>query len=543
MESLKFGVTLESNVADVSRRDASSLAHLETQLGTAKTALSAYQAQLSRANQLGDVAGHARYSALVAKSTAEVYQLTQGVEAATHATAGLGNEAIALGPAYAAVGAAAVGAIAAIAELGAKAIETALDVREENERLRTSFEALGYERGSGAATLEFLDRLSTQLPQSRAQLAEWTKTFQAMGVQDQGQLRRQLIATASAQAIMGDSGAAAYEKIQRRVSLAVEAHSGLKLAEKSLTALYAAGVNETDIADRMGITVQQLGASLKAGTVDAQAFGNALSDTLVAKGRDPLRAMGDELGTLKAKGLETFRHLFDDVNVEPITDALHWLIQLGDQGEPSGQAMKEGITGTLNAIARELGDAMVSAEVFFIDLETAAVRSGVTMGDVTNAIHTVGAAVREAIDFVDAFSASFQESYAWASKIGDALAPVSDFLRNPLTSLSSPLGGGVGSAPPHAQGGLVQPAPGERFASVAPGEAIVPASKLAQTVPLREVSAPQRQAVANDNGGTTLHVESLTVNVQAAGGVTNAHELSVSGLTVALERLALASGR
>jgi hypothetical protein len=55
--------------------------------------------------------------------------------------------------------------------------------------------------------------------------------------------------------------------------------------------------------------------------------------------------------------------------------------------------------------------------------------------------------------------------------------------------------------------------------------------------------APFQQQPQNDNGGRGVHVGHLEVHITAPHGVTDAKELSVVGLTIALERLQLASGR
>jgi hypothetical protein len=271
------------------------------------------------------------------------------------------------------------------------AVEMGLEVTAVNDKLTATFDALGSQGpNSGKKTLEFLDGLSKKLPQSRDQLAQWTKQYEALGITDFGELRQQITATASAQAILGDQGAETYTNLTKKVQEAVEAHHGLKLSEKTLTQLYSAGVNVTDVADRMGISTKKLTAGLKAGTVDAQAFGNALSDTLIEKGKKPLEAMGDELSTLKQKGLETLNHLFDGIDPKPLTDAIKSVIDLGDQGEPSGQALKKGVTSGVNAIIRALGAGITKAEIFFLRLELRALELELKLKPVIRFLERIG---------------------------------------------------------------------------------------------------------------------------------------------------------
>ena len=166
-------------------------------------------------------------------------------------------------------------------------VEQAMEATEVNKRLSATFEALGAQGpGSGGKTLAFLNDLSSKLPQSRAQLAEWAKAYEAMGVTDLGELRGQIKATASAQAIMGDEGASAYQHIAERIRVAVEEHKGLKLADKQLKTLYQSGLNVTEVAAAMGLsTAQALAAQLKAGTVDAAKFGAVLQKRLSPRAR------------------------------------------------------------------------------------------------------------------------------------------------------------------------------------------------------------------------------------------------------------------
>jgi hypothetical protein len=275
-------------------------------------------------------------------------------------------------------------------------VEMALEVTSVNEKLEATFDALGYDGPeSGKKTITMLNELAGTLPQSRDQLAQWTKQFEALGVTDLDELRNQLKATASAQAIMGDVGAQAYTTITKKVQEAIEAHHGLKLSEKSLTALYNAGVNVTDISDKLGITTAQLAAQLKKGTLDAESFGNALETTLIEKGKKPLEAMENELGVLKTKGLETLNHLFDDIDTKPLTDAIKSVIQLGDQGEPSGQVLKDGVTAGINGVIRAIGHGITEAEIFFLKLEVYALELELKLKPIVNLLERMGVLSKE----------------------------------------------------------------------------------------------------------------------------------------------------
>jgi hypothetical protein len=148
---------------------------------------------------------------------------------------------------------------------------------------------------------------------------------------------------------------------------------------------------------------------------------------------------------------------------------------------------------------------------------------------------------------------------------------------------------GKSTAPAHAEGGMVhRPANGEFFASVAPGEMILPARTVASIgagggiggrigggagfgggigmgggvgmgagfgmAPMRQIRGMgigregrelmRDMAPANGNGGGHgVHIEKLDLTIQAPNGVTDATSVSATGLALALERQQLASGR
>ena len=319
MDQLKFGITLEDGVSKEAGKAAEALRGLETGLRGTKEAATVGTVGVEK---IATGAHHAGES--IHGMSAEAKEAKGVIEGFAE---GLGE----LSPTLTAVrlGAAAVGfvladlaveAVKSGAEIVKSLVETALEVGEVNDKLEATFEALGKGPGAGKATLTFLNDLAKELPQSREQLAEWTKQFQAIGITDLTQLRGEITAVASAQAIMGDQGAQAYEMIRKRVAAAVEAHQPLKLETRSLQQLYAAGINFNDVAMHMGVSAAVLGAQLKAGTVDAAKFGDALKDSLTEKGKGPLEAMGNELGTLGKKAKETFDHLFDDIDTSSITD-------------------------------------------------------------------------------------------------------------------------------------------------------------------------------------------------------------------------------
>lgn len=472
-------------------------------------------------------------------------ELGEAIRGATEAASGLAQTLDLLYPGLGQVTAAAVRTAGAVGELAAGLVDTALEVTEFNERTEATFEALGEGPGAGKATLGFLNEMATQLPQSRKQLAEWTEQFEAMGETDLGALKDDIMATASAQAIMGDKGATTYQELTKRVNVAIEAHSGLKLAERSLKQLYDAGINVTDVAGRMGVSVTTLKAQLKSGTADAEKFGEAMRASLLEKGEKPLEAMGNKLGTLKTKLSETIGHLFDDVDTSPILDAIKSVIDLGDQGEPSGQQLKAGITGGLNAIIKGIGEVVHEGELMFLDLEIGWLKNKTTIMSVVHNVEDVAGAFLKVAGAVGSVVGAIGGA---GSKVTDFIGKLSFMGENAQLDYEAKARAGQGPAalPAHASGGLVtgisggiatvRPAPGEGLASIGPGERIIPRDAYARA------PAMMAAAASNDNSrSNVVHIEHI--HIEAPAGVTHAEQLTVTGLTIALERMQLMAGR
>jgi hypothetical protein len=537
---LNFVLSLEDRFSPATKASSKALKELQNELTASKSKLSLYQQQLSHSKQLGDVEGYRKYSKLVEDARKETFRLGEAMVSGQGASTGFLESIAALPPIVgqlaAAVGVASIAIAAGFTAVVAEGVNTALEVSEVNERLTATFNALGSQGPeSGKKTLAMLDKLASTLPQTREQLAEWVKTYEAMGVTDLSEIRSELRATASAQAIMGNEGAEAYTTLRRKVQEAIEAHHGLKTSEKSLQALYKAGVDVTKIASAMELSTDQLVKGLKAGTINAQQFGDALRNTLIQEGKEPLKAMGNELGVLEKKAGEAFGHLFDGIDTSPITDAIKGLIDLGNQANPSGKALKAGIGEGIQGVIDWLGKMGHEAKIMFLELELFAVKNKHTIKDIENAFKLAGDAVLGVVHGMEQLV-----DLAGKVHLRDVLGSVA-----PLAGVAVSAADAV-RAPGHAEGGMVhRPAAGEFFASVAPGEMILPQRQA------RELAGPsweQRglggaafQPSASASGG--VRIDHLELTIQAPQGVTDAHAISATGLSLALERYQLGSGR
>ena len=240
------------------------------------------------------------------------------------------------------------GIVLGLAEKGA---ELALEASEATEKMSTMFEALGGGAVKGDQVIDMLDNMSSAVGMTRTQLAPLAKQFMAMGIRDLPALQKALTASASATALMGESGGQAFTNLTKKITEAQEAGTGLKLSSKALGAQLAnMGLDLNDVAAAMGTTAPELGKALKAGTVDAKKFGDALQDALIKKGAGPLEQMSNSMDYLKAQFKENISKMFEDVDTKPFLAALKDLGSIFNTNTASGKTMKIAITAVFNAI-------------------------------------------------------------------------------------------------------------------------------------------------------------------------------------------------
>jgi hypothetical protein len=283
-----------------------------------------------------------------------------------------------------------VGGIAiGIVEKGA---ELALEASEATEKMSAMFEALGGGKVAGDQVIDMLDNLSSQVGLTRTQLAPLAKEFMAMGVRDLPALQKQLTAAASAQALMGEEGGAAYVNLSKKIQNAIEAGGKLKLSSKALgSQLSAVGLDLDDVAAAMGTTGPKLAAALKSGTVDAQKFGDAMQKALIDKGAGPLAKMASSFDFLKASFMENISKLFEDVDVTPFTDALKNLVGIFSQNTASGKTLKTVITGFFNAVFKAAAFVIPYIKKAFYELIIAGLKIYIALKPITKWFEESGA--------------------------------------------------------------------------------------------------------------------------------------------------------
>lgn len=261
---------------------------------------------------------------------------------------------------------AALGAAAgAVVLAGAK---FTLEAVQEKQAAQNMFRAMAGGKEAGDQLFDMMENLSKELPQTKDKLTAWSKEFTAMGVLDQSALQNQLRATASAAALMGDSGAEAFTSLSRKIQEAMLSTGKIKLGEKQLAGFAAMGVNVADVADAMNMSVKDLSEGLKKGTVDATKFNDALTGALIEKGAGPLGKMFGKMETIIAKFKEAIGDMFEDVDIEPFVGAMRSLLEIFDQSTTTGQMLKSVFSGFFTSFFVWTGKAITSAKHFFLDM-------------------------------------------------------------------------------------------------------------------------------------------------------------------------------
>src|SRR5580693_7246181 len=375
---------------------AASVTKLQTELKAARSELSGFQSQLSRANSLGNIAGHNHYSVVAQQARQKVYDLTQAAEAQGKAVDVAG---FAFGP-YVAGAKIAIGTVTALTgSLLALSYAAIRAANSEQTFQRNSRQILGGGK-EGDEAFGLIETLSKRLPQSRRELVNWTNELQDAGITSVGVIRRGIQALSSAEAL-GPGGAAPLLNILRRVQESIQTTGKIKLADGKIAGLAKTGANVEDVAKELGISALILEQRLKAGTQDAGAFGNALLESINKKGRGPIKSMMSDLDSLATKGLDVFSRLFGnpDLTLQPLADSLQEVFSLLDQSEQSGKDLAKGITAGTNGIVKGFASIVDRVTITYLEVSTFALNADTalmplekTLGRIWKILSAIGGA-------------------------------------------------------------------------------------------------------------------------------------------------------
>ncbi len=257
-----------------------------------------------------------------------------------------------------------VGLTAGLVVAGAK---FAVFASQSKQAMISSFDAMGGGIVTGIELDDMLSSLSDRLGITKDQLVPLTQAFLQMGVTSVDALENLTAAAMSAEAIT-KGGAAAFTDLQKKIQLAVETGQGFKLGEKQLLNLRAAGIGVSDMAVKMGMTTDALTASLKAGTVDAKAFGEAMTEAVTKKGAGPLLRMSASFEAVRARFDQAIGDMFEDIDVGPFMAQVKSLFSIFDASTESGKAMKAGIGGFFKEVFETATKVVPVVRNFLLDM-------------------------------------------------------------------------------------------------------------------------------------------------------------------------------
>ena len=248
---------------------------------------------------------------------------------------------------------------------------TAVEAREAATAL---FDAMGDGLSTGREVIGMMDRLERLTGMTRAQMVPLAREFESMGIVAVPNLREALVAASSATRLVGESGGAAFTNMMARIQEAKEGAGGLLKLRTAGNPFRQMGVDIDDVGAKMGITGQQLGAMLKAGTADAQRFGDALQVAIIDKGRGPMERFAVSFTAIAGRMREYAGRLFENINLEPMLGQLSDFVELFSQAKVSGQALQWAITEMANTMLGG-GGAIHSLKDAFIQFEIAALKA------------------------------------------------------------------------------------------------------------------------------------------------------------------------
>ncbi len=273
-----------------------------------------------------------------------------------------------LGQVAAAVVSVVGGIVGSFASITTSLVKFSIASTEAKTASLAQWDALGAGLVTGEEIDGMLDKLRDSTGMTKDSLGPLTTEFLRMGITGTAALEDLTIAAAGAEAIV-KGGGAAFAQLFQKVDAA--AQSGQKLTmpfTKLQKSLIGAGLNIGDLAKQMGITEAALTSGLKAGTIDAQKFGDAMTDAATKKGAGPLATLANSAANLGKLLEEYLGDMFEDLgkDVAPFMGAVKEAFAVLGQASPLGQSIKATVGDAMHRIFATLTELVpVAREAFW----------------------------------------------------------------------------------------------------------------------------------------------------------------------------------
>ncbi len=581
-EGLDFGVTLSDQMSPAAGTASKSLGDLTKSITETKKELGLFQQQLALSKQIGDVDGYRKYTAAIDDHRKKLFGLNEALPGAKRSESEFAStieESVTSHLSLASALKTVIGLEVAFAgALGAAAIAGSLFAIEQTQdklAVIATFDALSSGVETGRELEDSFSNLSDKIGIAKSELIPLAQSFMAMGIEGEDALKKVTLAAESAKALNGDKAAQSFENLTRKIQTAVETGNGLKIPAKGLGSLLQMGIKVDDVAQKMGVSAHDLSAQLKAGSVNAAAFGDALQDSLITKGEKPLALMQTRLGNIKKMLEQHVGDLFEDMDnsVQPFAASLVQLESLFSQNTASGEALKGAVGGAFSFIIDKANESIEPIEIFFLNTIIMSQRAYITILEHWTAVKvgfysvagSIGAVVDQftllaspmttAVNLALKFSSALGAADALAGKVasGAAGSNVASGLANGILDGKTDVvdaGKGLGDA---AVGGVTTSLGIKSPSTVMFDQGQYTGQGMAlgmesETPRVSEAAGKISAAAASGGGGASGDggggpmFGSITINVNAPDGATTAMELTETAVAALFERFALQWG-
>lgn len=376
----EFSINLKDNVSEAAARMGSEVSSFAQKLqgvkgavsGTteklaaSKTAMQSFSAGLEKTiSGMRMVTGEVvRFGKSIASGdfSAAITQLTsriaEGLQKLDAVAPGLGSALSQMVPIFGGIISWGVGAVKSIFALG-------IEASTAKERTLRFYEALADGHATGEQVAGMIGKLANKIGWTSGQLKPLAKELMIMGHRDLPDLRRELVAAASAQALLGEGAADAYVDFARTLNAFAETGGKVQMGAKALErSLGNIGLSITDVAKKFKMSGEEFTAALKRGEIGAKEMGDAVRDGVTKKGQPALAAFRDSLDGIKNRIPNLLNKLFQNVNPKPLLHALSDIVEVFSRALNVGG----GLTNTMNGLFEFAGKAVKWLTLAFLDV-------------------------------------------------------------------------------------------------------------------------------------------------------------------------------
>jgi hypothetical protein len=312
----------------------------------------------------------------------------------------------------------------------------------------------------------------------------------------------------------------------------------IKLSELAKT-----GTNVDEVAGKMGISAAELSAQMKAGTLDAGKFGQALNASLIEKGKPAIDQANNSLEAMQAHFKQSIGDLFEFTEADKaardsqgkLNASLRDAMGLFDANSASGKAMHEAIMGVYEVTTDLATKAMPYLKHGFQEVEIGGLKLYIAvkplikqLGDLNDKVDFGGSTAfafstsfdmvvgslsffagiaTDVIAKINSIIDTIQSLVATARAAGTAVSDMGNSLSNAL-----PGGGGSGKG----GGGGVLNAVASNLPHFADG-GVVPGPSGAPTLAVVHGGETVTPAGGSGGGGVTVSFASGAIQISGAG--------------------------